>query len=297
MTRQKQKPKTRVTPILLGAHFSVAGGLHRAFYAATAYGCTAMQIFTKNASTWKERLVTGEEIALFQAARTETGITQVAAHTSYLINLASPDSKKHQMSCSALEQELLRSASLGLDYVVLHPGAHMGSGEKSGLKRISESIRSIFSETDRVKCRLLLETTAGQGTSLGHTFEQLAEILERVDESYRLGICLDTSHIFAAGYAIGNNRGYRKTMTAFDRIIGLDHLYLIHLNDSKKEFGTRVDRHENIGHGHIGITAFECIMNDDRLSPVPKIIETPKIVGGKDWDRINLEKLRELVSA
>jgi len=294
LARRKEKTRFRTT-VLLGAHFSIAGGLHRAFYTARDYGCSAMQIFTKNASTWKEKQVRADEIERFDQARTETGIRHVAAHTSYLINIASPDPEKHKLSCAALAHELLRSASLGIDTVVLHPGAHMGSGEKKGLRKISESILAIFEKTDRIRCRLLLETTAGQGTGLGHTFEQLGAIINQVNDSRRLGVCLDTSHIFAAGYDIRNDAAYRQTMAAFDRIIGLKHLYLMHLNDSKKEFGTRVDRHENIGQGHIGPGAFACIMNDDRLNQVPKIIETPKIVGGKDWDRVNLERLRGLV--
>lgn len=294
MTRQKQKTKPRVPP-LLGAHFSIAKGLHQAFYTARDYGCTAMQIFTKNASTWKERLVSTGEIELFEIARSETGIARVAAHTSYLINIASPDRLKHRKSRDALIQELRRSIALGIDYVVLHPGAHMGMGVKKGLARVAQTIRFIFETTDLSGCRLLLETTAGQGSSLGHAFEHLGAVIHQINDPQHLGVCLDTSHIFAAGYDIRKRKAYSRTMADFDRIIGLDHLYLIHLNDSKKAFGTRVDRHEHIGHGHIGEKAFDCIMNDARLIRIPKIIETPKTGGSRDWDRLNLERLRGLV--
>ena len=294
MARQKQKTKPCVTP-LLGAHFSIAKGLHRAFYTARDYDCTAMQVFTKNASTWKERKVSDEEVERFERASAETGIGHVASHTSYLINLASPEKDKHRMSCQALEKELLRSSALGIGYVVLHPGAHMGSGVEEGIRRISQSIRRVMHSSDRITCRLLLETTAGQGSSIGHTFDQLAAILEQSGDNSRLGICLDTSHVFAAGYDIRTSRTYRRTMTEFDRIIGLEQLYLIHLNDSKKDLGTRVDRHENIGHGFIGIKSFDLIMNDRHLDQIPKIIETPKMEGEKDWDRANLQRLRKLI--
>ena len=264
-------------------------------FRARKYGCTAMQIFTKNSNTWKERQVSAEEIALFDQARIETGIRHIAAHTSYLINLASPDRHKHRRSCRALENELLRSAAMGIGQVVLHPGAHMDSGTKAGQQRIADSIRLIFGATGPLGCRILLETTAGQGSSVGHTFEQLAAILERIDEPSRTGICLDSSHIFAAGYDIRTKTAYRQTMAAFERIIGLKHLCLIHLNDSKKELGSRVDRHAAIGRGFIGLTAFECFMNDARLSRIPKIIETPKTEDGKDMDRLNLKTLRGLL--
>ena len=296
MASRKQIPKTRTSP-LLGAHFSIARGLHQAFYTARDYDCTAIQVFTKNASTWKEREVSDEEVERFERARAETGIGHVASHTSYLINLASPDKDKHRSSCQALEKELLRSSALGIGNVVLHPGAHMGSGVEKGIRRISQGIRRVMHSSDRITSRLLLETTAGQGSSIGHTFDQLAAILQKAGNISRLGICLDTSHVFAAGYDIRTSRAYRKTVAEFDRIIGLEQLFLIHLNDSKKDLGTRVDRHENIGHGFIGIKAFDCIMNDRRLAQVPKIIETPKMEGKKNWDRTNLRRLRKLIRA
>jgi deoxyribonuclease-4 len=184
---------------------------------------------------------------------------------------------------------------LGIPFVVLHPGAHMGKGEDRGISRIASSINEIFAENTGLETRLLLETTAGQGSGLGHTFEQLSSIMDQVKDVDRLGICLDTSHIFAAGYDIRNSASYRRTIDTFDSTIGIEKLYIIHLNDSKKELGSRVDRHENIGEGYIGIKAFELLMNDMRFLDVPKIIETPKKKEDQDCDRVNLNRLRVLV--
>lgn len=282
------------TSCLLGAHFSISKGLHEAVYTAKSYNCNALQLFTKNASTWKERDLTRKEIDLFEKAKDETGINLIASHTSYLINLASPETKKHTMSCKALKKELVRSSRLGIPYIVLHPGSHMGSGEKEGISRITDSINEIFMETGSVNTRLLLETTAGQGSSLGHTFEQLSFILGGVKNKDRIGICLDTCHIFAAGYDIRTKNSYNQTFDTFHSIIGLKNLYLIHFNDSKKSLGSRVDRHEHIGEGLIGIKAFEYFMKDERLSHIVKIIETPKEKEGKVWDKVNLKLLRGL---
>lgn len=283
-----------LNPCLLGAHLSIAKGLHHALYSAATYHCNALQIFTKNAQTWKERQLSSEEIERFKQAKAETGIEAIASHTSYLINLAAPDPKKHTLSCKALKQELIRSSKLELPYVVLHPGSHMGKSPGEGVHRIAESINAVFAETPEATPRLLLETTAGQGTGIGHTFEQLAAIMEEIDEKERIGICLDTCHIFAAGYDIRNRSSCRKTMSVFDSIIGLSQLYLIHLNDSQKGLGSRVDRHEHIGEGMIGIQAFGYFMNAPELHQIPKIIETPKTKNGRDADAINLNKLRSL---
>ena len=279
---------------LLGAHFSIAKGLHNALYEAKALNCTALQIFTKSASTWKERIVTEDEIDLFLEAKTKTGITSIASHSSYLINLAGHENKKHHMSCNALKQELIRSSMLDIPFVVLHPGSHMEKGEKEGIARIAESINKIFSETPGIKTRLLLETTAGQGSSIGHTFEHLASIIDMIKNKDRVGVCLDTCHIFAAGYDIRTKTSYLKTIETFDRIIGINQLYLIHLNDSKKKLDSRVDRHEHIGQGFIGLKAFGYFMNDKRFKNIPKIIETPKENVACDCDKTNLNKLRNL---
>jgi deoxyribonuclease-4 len=283
------------TSLLLGAHFSIAKGLHNALYIAQAYNCSALQIFTKNAHTWRERTLSSNEIDLFDQARERTGINAIASHTSYLINLATYEKKTHDLSRQALKHELFRSSLLGIPFVVLHPGAHRGRGENAGIRQITDSINNIFKQTKGLKTRLLLETTAGQGSGTGHSFEQFKYILARVDNNRRLGFCLDTCHIFAAGYDIRTSASYRKTINAFDDIIGLEHLCLIHLNDSKKKLGSKVDRHEHIGEGYIGINAFKLFMNDDRFHKIPKIIETPKEKGGKDYDKINLDRLRKLV--
>lgn len=280
---------------LLGAHFSIAKGLHQALYDAKAYDCTAIQIFTKNATTWKERELISDQIDLFKRAKKETGISAIASHASYLINLASHEKEKYTKSCDALVNELIRSSSLDIPYVVLHPGAHMDEGEKKGTHRIIVSINEIFTKTSAVNTRLLLETTAGQGSSVGHTFEQLAAIMSGIEEKNRVGICLDTCHIFAAGYDIRTAEQYKKNIMLFDSVIGLEHLFLLHLNDSKTTLGSKVDRHEHIGHGSIGLEAFEFFMNDGRMLEIPKIIETPKAKDTEDWDRINLEQLKALV--
>ena len=279
----------------MGAHFSIAKGLHNALLEAAAYNCNALQLFTKNANTWKERTLSADEIGWFEAARATTGINCIASHTSYLINLAGPDKKKQEMSVEALRQELIRSSQLNIPYVVLHPGSHMGTGEQEGISRIAEGVNRIFSDTSRMKARLLFETTAGQGSSVGHRFEQLAQLLHKVENKKGIGICLDTSHVFAAGYDIRTKKMYRQTMVVFDAVVGLKHLYVIHLNDSKKGLGSKIDRHEHIGRGEIGMPAFGFIMNDATLADVPKIIETPKEVQGKDGDAVNLKCLRGLV--
>ncbi len=280
---------------LLGAHFSIAKGLHNALYEARNYGCTALQIFTKNAMAWKERTLTRDEIDCFDQARQQTGIRTIVSHTAYLINLATDDPKKHALSCNALKQELIRASSLGLLLVVLHPGACRKGNPSQGIRQIAESIDEVLSQTPDAGPRLLLETIAGQGSGVGHTFEQLAAIIDRVKHKDRLGICLDTSHIFAAGYDIRNKRSYQKTFDLFDQVAGLDNLHLIHLNDSKNMLGSRVDRHQHIGEGHIGIHAFRLLMNDQRFKNIPKIIETPKLKEGKDFDIVNLNRLRALL--
>jgi deoxyribonuclease-4 len=281
--------------ILLGAHFSIGDGLDKAILTASEYGCTALQIFTKNATSWKERALSTEEVERFNRAREQTGIKSICSHTSYLINLASPEDSKYDKSVKALEQELVRSSLLSIPFVIMHPGSHMGAGEDRGLQRIARGINTIFEHSSNITCRLLLETTAGQGSSLGHTFEQLTHIADLVESKEKIGFCLDTCHIFAAGYDLRKKKDYEATMQRFDRIIGLDRLYVVHLNDAKKGLESRVDRHEHIGEGKIGAEAFRFIMNDPRLDAVPKILETPKKKGPIDYDSINLGLLRSLV--
>ena len=284
---------TRAPAYLLGAHFSIAGGLHRAMAAAHALACTAAQIFTKNANTWKERTLGHDEIEQFTAARAAAGLGPVASHTSYLINLASPDAKAHERSCKALRQEMLRSAALALSAVVLHPGAHMGEGVQQGIRRVAAGIDAVLADTPPGPY-LLLETTAGQGSSIGSRFEELAAILAMTAFPERIGVCVDSCHVFAAGYDLRTAATFDATLAEFDRAIGLERLLLIHLNDSKKPLGSHIDRHANIGQGGIGLEAFGCFMNDPRLARIPKILETPK---ENDGDRTNLEKLRALIKS
>ena len=278
----------------MGAHFSIAKGFHDAVYQASSYGCNALQMFTKNATTWKERTVTRTEQERFEQAKTDTGIQSIATHTSYLINLASPDPKKHAMSYDALKQELIRSSALKIPFCVLHPGAHMDNGIDTGLLRISKTINRLFSETEEATPRLLLETTAGQGTGLGHTLEQLADIIDKIEQKERIGICLDTCHIFAAGYDIRTQETYARTMDHFESILGLDRLFVIHINDSKKGLGSWVDRHTHIGKGALGVDVFRHILNDERLFHAPKLLETAHTEGEIDWTRRNLDLLRSL---
>ena len=276
----------------MGAHFSIAKGLHQALFTARDYGCTAVQIFTKNSSTWKEKTLSDEDVRMFDDARKNTGIRHIASHTSYLINLASPEKKKFAMSCEALKHELIRCAALKIPFAVIHPGSHMKTGVKAGIERIASAVNRVFDKLPENPTRLLLETTSGQGFNLGRTFEQLAAIMGKVEDRDRLGFCLDTCHIFAAGYDLRTKAAYQKTFISFETVIGLEHLYWIHLNDSKRETGSHIDRHENIGKGFIGETAFKLLMNDSRLQGIPKVLETPKGKGEKDWDQINLAKLR-----
>jgi deoxyribonuclease IV len=281
--------------LLLGAHFSISGGMHRAIEEARSYQCKVLQLFTKNATTWRERTLSEKDIDIFNQARELSGIRIIVAHTSYLINIAGGHEKKISLSREALKNELIRCGQLGIDFLVLHPGSHMGDGEETGIMRISQNINEIFNEIKGNRTRLLLETTAGQGSSIGFCFEQLASIIQRIQDRSLVGICLDTCHIFAAGYDISTPAGYRKTINAFDDIIGLEHLHLIHLNDSKKDAGSRVDRHEHIGSGFIGMGTFKFIINDFRFKNIPKIIETPKgKTKLKDWDKINLTRLKNL---
>jgi len=282
--------------LLIGAHFSISGGLHKALYEADSLDCNALQIFTKNAAIWKERILTQKDIHQFLKAKKETGISEIISHASYLINIAGPDPDKAAMSCNALKQEFHRCHQLEIPYIVLHPGSHMGKGESEGIQKIASNINLIFKLTKNNTVRLLLETTAGQGSSIGHKFEQLADIVELVHDKNRIGVCLDTCHIFAAGYDISTGKGYQDVMNKLDAIIGLDNLFAIHLNDSKKESSSRVDRHENIGKGFIGNDGFKYIINDHRLKHIPKIIETPKTGplanNKKGGDEFNLNLLR-----
>lgn len=279
--------------LLLGAHMSIAGGIHRAFEHGARVGCRTLQIFLKSSNQWKAKTLTEQDRELFREAQRKSGIAPVLAHGSYLINLASPDRALRAKSLAAFIVELERANYLGVPAVVLHPGAHRDSGEAVGIAAVAAALDSAL---DRIPppVSILLENTAGQGSSIGHTFEQLAGILEGMHDIGRIGVCLDTCHLFAAGYDITTAAGYRRTLRAFDRLIGIERIHAFHLNDSRKPLGSRVDRHTHIGKGCIGLEAFRCLVNDRRFAAVPKIIETPK---GDDLqlDRVNLGVLRSLV--
>jgi deoxyribonuclease-4 len=277
----------------LGAHMSISGGLHLAIERALSVRSRALQIFTKNASQWKAGALSAETVETFRAAREASGLGVVMAHDSYLINLASPDPRLLEKSITALGDELQRAERLGLPFVVSHPGAHKGDGEAAGLARVAGSLDKVHRRHPGLETRVLIETTAGQGTSLGFRFEHLAAIIEQVEEPQRLGVCLDTCHIFAAGYDIRTPETYEKTMDEFQRLVGFDRLQAIHVNDSRKDLGSRVDRHDHIGEGALGVEAFRCLMQDQRLKDIPKILETQK--GPQlEEDRRNLTLLRAL---
>ena len=273
---------------------SIAGGAFNALVAGKEVGCATIQIFTKNNNQWNAKPLTDEEIAEFKKKQKETGIRPVVAHNSYLINVASPDKALAKKSMEAMLIELQRCEQLGVPILVMHPGSHVGTGEKEGIKRIAEAIDWLQEKTERFKVRIALETTAGQGSNLGHRFEQIAEIIDLAKDKTRVAVCLDTCHIFAAGYDFRTESGYKKTMNEFDKTIGLKRLKAIHFNDSVKDLGSRVDRHAHIGQGKIGKTGFGFFMNDKRLEDIPKLLETPKDKEGK-FDRMNLATLRKLV--
>ncbi len=278
--------------ILLGAHVSIAGGIDLAPARGEEIGCTAIQIFTRNQRQWTSPPLSDEEVAIYFEALKRTHIHSVVAHSSYLINLASPDKNQLQKSRESFILELDRAERLKLDGYIFHPGAHKGTGEDAGMRCVADQLNFVLQERPDYQTKILLETTAGQGSSLGHRFEQLAEIISMTENPSRFGVCLDTCHVFAAGYDFRTEEGYENMMAQFDRIIGLDKLLAIHVNDSKTDVGSKIDRHELIGKGKIGLDGFRYVMNDERLKNVPKIIELP---GGPESDRENLQILRELV--
>jgi deoxyribonuclease-4 len=279
--------------MILGAHMPISGGIWKAFARGEDVGCQTMQIFSKNQRQWQAKPYTDDDIAAYKNEQDRTGIGPVIVHTSYLINLASPDDSLWERSIDALTDEMQRSEALDISHVVLHPGSHTGSGEEAGLRRIADGLNRIFDSGTAEPVMVLLETTAGQGSVLGYRFEHLASLFEMSSHPERLGVCVDTCHIFAAGYNICTEEAYTETFSAFDRTIGLEHLKVFHLNDSKHELGSRKDRHDHIGQGFLGTDAFRFLVNDSRFHSLPMIIETPK---GKDLaeDKENLALLRTL---
>jgi deoxyribonuclease-4 len=310
---------------LFGAHMSIAGGFHNALLAAQAHRCDTVQlfvsqpkawpvtppqaqagrkglgsgrIFTKNANQWNAKDLTDDEVRLFRRTLRQTRLRFPTAHDSYLINLASPDDALYRRSLEAFVVEMQRAERLGLRYLVTHPGAALDSGEEAGLARVARALDEVHRRCPGFRVQVLLETTAGQGTTLGHRFEHLARILSLVEEPDRLGICFDTCHVFAAGYDLAPERAYRATMKDFQRLIGLNRLRVFHLNDSLKPHGSRVDRHAHIGRGCLGLEPFRLLVNDRRFRNRPMLLETPKEgPGGEDMDAVNLATLCSLLRA
>ena len=280
--------------VLLGAHMSIAGGAHMAIERAGSIHCTAMQIFVKNNMQWFARPLSTDEIRAFLDHQQRAQLASVFAHANYLINLAATNPQFHANSLRSLAEELIRADHLELPFLVMHPGAHLGAGEEAGLEKIAASIDAIWRVIPKVKTKIALETTAGQGSCLGHRFEQIAHIISKVREPERLRVCIDTAHLFAAGYELGSEMGAKKTFREFDRFIGRHRLAAIHLNDSKAVRGSRIDRHAHIGKGQVGLAAFRFIMNEPRFRKIPKVLETPK---GKELkeDVVNLRTLRRLI--
>ena len=280
--------------ILLGAHMSIAGGVHTAVERGISIGCTTMQMFVKNNNQWRGKELSDEDIATYKKLLRESSIGPVVVHDTYLINLCAVDKQILKKSRAALKDELDRCEVLGVEYLNFHPGSHVGAGEEEGIERIAESLNIIHEETKGHQVKSVLETTAGQGTAIGYRFEQLREIIDLVAEPDRMAVCMDSCHVFAAGYDISTERGYEQTFQEFGAIIGLDRLVAFHVNDSKRELGSRVDRHDHIGKGKIGKTGFRLLMNDERFRTVPKILETPKGPEMKE-DVRNMRLLRNMV--
>jgi deoxyribonuclease-4 len=280
--------------LLLGAHESIAGGVENALARGQEVGCDTIQIFVKTPNRWASKAIAEENVVAFQEAVEETEIWPVFAHGLYLVNLATPDDTLWQKSLAALADDLERCEQLGLPGLVIHPGSHMGSGEEAGLARIVAALDEVHDRLPGAGAQVWLEITAGQGNHLGYTFDQIRAMIEGVREPERLGVCFDTAHAFAAGYELRTRDGYEATWSEFEHRLGLDRLKAIHLNDSKKELGSRVDRHEHIGQGLLGLEPFRFLLNDPRFRGIPMTLETDK---GPDLaeDKENLEVLRSLV--
>jgi deoxyribonuclease IV len=279
---------------LLGAHMSIAGGVGNALLDGKKVHCDAIQIFTRSSRQWAAKPYSKEEIEQFKINRKETGIATVVAHDSYLLNLGSPDSVLRKRSIASFIDELERCETLAVSNLIAHPGSHLGTGEAEGIKTIARSLDEVHTACPGYETKVTLEITAGQGSNLGYRFEQISAIIDAVKQNDRLRVCFDTEHAFAAGYDIRTREGYERTFDEFDSAIGVERLAAFHLNDSKKELNCRVDRHEHIGKGCIGVEAFRLLLNDKRFWGLPMCLETPK---GPDLreDKINLTLLRSLI--
>lgn len=275
----------------LGAHVSIAGGVEESVLRGEELGCEAIQIFSKNQRQWNSKPLSSDSIHSFQEKLKDSSCRQVVIHDSYLINLAHPDRDKRQKSIYSFLDEMQRADQLGVPFLVFHPGSHLKAGEKRGIRIIAESLNRVFTDQREGNVRLLLEITAGQGTNLGYKFEHISEIISLVENKERIGVCFDTAHAFEAGYDIRTEEGYDRIFLEFDRIIGLERLKVFHLNDSKTDVGSRVDRHENVGKGMIGRKFFSILVNDSRFREHAMILETP---GGEEKYREDLFLLRQM---
>jgi deoxyribonuclease-4 len=279
----------------LGAHMSIAGGVDKALVRGHEVGCETIQIFTRSPRQWRPRVLNDDEVARFQRTKDETGIDPVVAHDCYLINLASPAEELWLKSLAVFVEELGHCQALGMPYLVMHPGSHVGTGEDAGLKQIALALDEARNQTAVRDVKVLLENTAGQGTNLGSTWEQLGALLSMVSDTSWLGVCFDTCHAFAAGYELRTRSGYDETWRAVDDLIGLERVEVIHLNDARGDLGSGLDRHEHIGQGRLGLEPFRMLLKDDRFESLPMLLETPKRPGHRD-DEENLRVLRGLVS-
>jgi len=281
---------------ILGAHMSIAGGYYKAVEAAARCGCDCVQLFTKNNNQWRAKEIADGDVERFQTALTESGVAHPIAHDSYLINLASPEKELWKKSVDAFVVELRRADRLGIPFVVAHPGAYTTSSESRGLRTVIRALNEVHRQTRGIAARCLLETTAGQGSNLGWRFEHLATMLDGVKDPERLGVCFDTCHVFAAGYAMATEKQYKATMREFNKTVGVGQIRAFHFNDSKAKFGSRVDRHAKIGSGEMGTGPFRHLLNDRRFRKVPMYLETPKgTENGEELDVINLRTLRRLI--
>ncbi|SJZ38064.1 Endonuclease IV [Trichlorobacter thiogenes] len=280
-------------PDYLGAHMSISGGLHKSIERAVAAGCGTLQIFTRSSNQWKGKPISDKDADLFRSSFAASGLHEVISHDIYLINLAAPEGDTRDKSLIAFGDEMATCARLGINKIVMHPGSHTTDSPEVGLERVISAFDQLFEQTPEYEGLILLETTAGQGTNLGRTFEELQTIINGSKYPDRFGVCFDTCHTFAAGYNTATPEGYADVMAQFDRLLGIERLHCFHFNDSKKGLGSRVDRHEHIGQGTLGLEPFRFIMNDPRFVAIPKILETPK--GDDDaMDQVNLALLRSL---
>lgn len=286
-------PKTLSKDLLIGAHTSAAGGAYNALLEGKRIGATTIQFFTSNQKRWEGKVLTSEDINLWKKTLEETGLQKIMSHDSYLINLGSPDPESLLKSRKAFKEEAQRCLQLGVDFLNFHPGAALKDDPQLCLDRICESILELEPLLAKGHTRLLLETTAGQGSSVGNRFEQLSYIIEKVEKRVPIGVCIDTCHIFVAGYDIRTPEAWDATLKEFDHVIGLKHLFAFHLNDSAKGLGSKVDRHAHIGKGLIGSESFQFLMKDPRTRDIPKYLETPD--GPETWEK-EIKMLREFAN-